>query len=273
MLGGTATTNQTKDRAHTHGHQPTYLGGGAPGNMMSTWQSGSESDPRRQAQVQRTQGRVDISTSHQVSPTPDESEIQKNAEMEKQQANLEKQLKELKEREENMRKRENEMQEQAALVNMQQQEVMKAMQPSEPSNLLTRGKGKGKGKGKGSMPPSGMGAQVQHHHYVQHPPGNVTPQGYRIDQHQQINDVHRRRENYLVTQSHRLEAQRLQELTLAGFNEEIRDLERTPPAGHWPRSAAPAARYWQQMPQGGWMRWDDTHGECDPDTYNQDNFF
>ena len=273
MLDGTATTNQTKDRACTHGHQPTYLGGGAPGNMMSTWQSGSESDPRRQAQVQRTQGRGDISTSHQVSPTPDESEIQKNAEMEKQQANLEKQLKELKEREENMRKREREMQEQAALVNMQQQEVMQAMQPSEPSNLLMRGKGKGKGKGKGSMPPSGMGAQVQHHHYVQHPPGNVTPQGYRIDQHQQINDVHRRRENYLVTQSHNLEARRLQELTLAGFNEEIRGLERTPPAGHWPRSAAPAARYWQQMPQGSWMRWDDTHGECDPDTYNQDNFF
>jgi len=136
-----------------------------------------------------------------------------------------------------------------------------------------RGKGKGKGKGKGSMPPSGMGAQVQHHHYVQHPPGNVTPQGYRIDQHQQINDVHRRRENYLVTQSHRLEAQRLQDLTLAGFTDEIRDLQRTPPAGHWPRSAAPAARYWQQMPQGSWMRWDDTHGECDPDTYNQDNFF
>jgi hypothetical protein len=190
--------------------------------------------------------------------------------MEKQQANLEKQLKELKEREENMRKREREMQEQAALVNMQQQEVMQAMQPSEPSNLLMRGKGKGKGKGKGSMPPSGMGAQVQHHHYVQHPPGNVTPQGYPIER--QITDVHHRRHESLVQATHRLEAQRLQDLTLAGFSDEIRDLHRTPPAGQWPRPAQ-ATRYWQQMPQGGWMGWDDAHGECDPDTYNQDNFF
>jgi len=120
--------------------------------MMSTWQSGSESDPRRQAQVQRTQGRVDISTSHQVSPTPDESEIQKNAEMEKQQANLEKQLKELKEREENMRKREREMQEQAALVNMQQQEVMQAMQPSDHQTYSRGARARARAKAKAACP-------------------------------------------------------------------------------------------------------------------------